>query len=307
MAILVIFSRTKTAKYYEVIGDRLKACYETLKFFNGSLFFPQEAEVWFSAPSEALGGTLSRTFPAQNPFEATNAIHEYLKSLQYPDLRKTLVVFRGSWDIDGTKLAGYFSIQNNLEWRRVYGDLEISAYAKGEVEDIVDALWLLQDSNGLIDRFMHDFHRHIQNLSIGLSQVVFCRGIWTREDPSNIMAIYLTGARRSLLRLFYDALRESKEPDVVSKARPLNTSFLLDILEENKDVEIRINERLKRTMVAEVPIGSALYIAKERESFGKLFRDISSSVLKPAFAKLPKEEEVRERVEDGLREYHEED
>jgi hypothetical protein len=60
-------------------------------------------------------------------------------------------------------------------------------------------------------------------------------------------------------------------------------------------------------MVAEVPIGSALYIAKERESFGKLFRDISSSVLKPAFAKLPKEEEVRERVEDGLREYHEED
>jgi hypothetical protein len=307
MAILVIFYRTKPATYLETIGDKLQACYEALKFFHKTLFLPQEAEVWFSAPSEAMGGNLARVFPAQNPLEATHAIYEYLKSLQYQDLRKTFVIFRGLWEINEIKLAGYFSLQNNYEWRKVYGDLEIATYAKGTFEDIVDALWVLQGLNGLIDRFVNEFQRNIQNLSIGLSQAIFCRGIWTREDPSSIMAIYLTGARRSLLKIFYDALKKSKEPDVISKSRPLDTRFLLDTLEENKDVEIRIKERLKRRMVAEIPVKSALYIAKERDSFGKLFKDISNSVLKPAFAKLPKEDQVREQIEDGLRDYHEPD
>jgi hypothetical protein len=307
MAILVVFYRTKPATYLETVGDKLLACYEALKFFHKTLFFSQEAEVWFSAPSEALGGNLARVFPAQNPLEATHAINEYLRSLQYQDLRKTFVIFRGLWEINGIKLAGYFSIQNNPEWRKVYGDLEIAAYAKGDFEDIVDALWVLQGLNGLIDKFIREFQRGIHNLCIGLSQAIFCRGIWTREDPSNIMAIYLIGARRSLLKIFYDALRKSKEPDVISKARPLDTRFLLDTLEENKDVETRIKERLKKTMVTEIPIRSALYIAKERDSFASLFKDVSNSVLKPAFAKLPKEDQVKEQIEDGLKDYRESD
>ena len=58
-------------------------------------------------------------------------------------------------------------------------------------------------------------------------------------------------------------------------------------------------------MVSELPTGSKLYIAKQRDSFAKLYEDISNAVIKPALAKLPKDELVRQRIEEGLRDYTE--
>ena len=67
----------------------------------------------------------------------------------------------------------------------------------------------------------------------------------------------------------------------------------------------RINRKLSQTMVAEVQSRSALYIAKERSSFEKLYDEISKTILKPALEKLPKEEAVKKAILEGLEEYRE--
>jgi len=69
----------------------------------------------------------------------------------------------------------------------------------------------------------------------------------------------------------------------------------------------RINKRLREALVVEKRTKSALYIAKERNSFATLYREISRTILKPALEKLPKEDVVREMIQHGLEEYREEE
>jgi hypothetical protein len=66
----------------------------------------------------------------------------------------------------------------------------------------VDGLWLTQDMPSLIPQFIHKIGQATRRTSIGLSQVTFSRGIPTREDPTDLMAVYLAGERRSLLGIF---------------------------------------------------------------------------------------------------------
>lgn len=149
--------------------------------------------------------------------------------------------------------------------------------------------------------------RSIRKSSIGLSQVTFSRGVPTKEDPTNLMAVHLVGERRSLLGLFYRALRESRDRNVIVKARPLHTPFLLSTLIKEEIVGERINNRLKEAMVAEIRGKSATYIAKDPDAFAKLYREISKTILKPALGKLPKENDVKEMIEHGLEEYREQE
>lgn len=306
MGIQIIFSK-RPATYYTTTIDKLKACFELVRFFHKGLFFPQYAEVWFSAPSEALGGSLAKRTSAANPYEATNLLYEYLKELRFEDISKTIILFKGVWEFNETKLAGYFSVQNDAKWREVYGDIEISAYAKKEFGDLVDALWHSQPVTILIRRFIRTLKTAIAKSSLSLSEVTFSRGVPTREDPTNLMAIYALGERRGLLSLFYTALRQSKDRNVIFKAKPLNTRFLMNALAKEKIVEERITKRLQKAIVEEIRGRSAIYIAKDRNSFEMLFKEISETILKPALHELPKEEYVKEMIHKGLKEYREQE
>lgn len=303
MGIEITFHPTRIASSAEMARDRLKVCYEAIRFFQSGLFFPQDIEVWFTAPSEALGGTLAKSIVVKNLYADVESLYEYLNQLLLTDLSKTIVVFNGKWAFSGIELGGYFSIQNNNEWRTVYGDISISAYARGEFEDLTDGLWSVQDPRHLIVDFVKNLVQNTKNLSIGLAQINFSRGIFSEEDPTNLMAIYLSGERRSLLRIFYKALVESKDPAVVLKAQPLSSRFLIETLISKSIVKDRIDRRLEKDLVAEIPTRSALYIAKERESFAKLYADISEAVLKPALKKLPEAKLVEYQIEEGLKEF----
>jgi hypothetical protein len=305
MGIKVVFSQIKPASTSEIILDRLKACFAAIKFFHKGLFFPQEAEVWLGASSEALGGTLKKKLPATNPYEATDVLHRYLRTLPFGEVNETIIVFKGMWQFGEINLSGYFSVQNSKVWREVYGDIEISAYAKGEIEDIVDIFWNTQDMPTLIPKFLQDMKQSIQQTHIGLSQVTFSRGIPTEEDPTNLMAAYLVGERRSLLGIFYKARKKSMDPDVAAKSEPLSTTFFLNTLVEENLVKDRIDRRLREAMIVEVQSKSSLYIAKQRDSFAKLYDEISKTVLKPALAKLPKQDTVKDLIHKGLEEYKE--
>jgi DNA-binding transcriptional regulator YhcF (GntR family) len=113
-------------------------------------------------------------------------------------------------------------------------------------------------------------------------------------------------AKEEVYLEFFRALKESRDRSVIVKAKPLNTIFLLNTLAKQDIVNERINTRLREALVVEKRTKSALYIAKERNSFATLYGEISRAILKPALEKLPKEGVVREMIKNGLEEYREE-
>jgi hypothetical protein len=306
MAISIILGPLQAASALEIIEDRLEACREALRFFNNGLFFVKEVEIWVGAPSEALGGTKKGAFASNNFLETTEYAYKIIMELDFSDALNSLIIFRGVWEIEETKLAGYFSVQNEKERRKAYGDLEISAYPQGSIRDLVDALWKLNYVDNLVKDFLKEFQMNIASLKIRLSRAVFSHGLYSKSDPSGIMAIYLTGNRRNLLGLFYDALKKNEDPEISKKASPIDTNFFLDTLSENELVNERISKRLDEAFVTEIPVHSVLYIAKDPQSFGNLFGEITKAVMKPAFSKLLPEVEVKKRITEGLEEFKEE-
>ena len=103
--------------------------------------------------------------------------------------------------------------------------------------------------------------------------------------------------------VFYTALRQSKDRNILFKSRPLNTNFFLNTLAKNELANKRINKRLEKALILEKVGRSALYIAKNKNSFTTCFRDISETIIKPALQKLPEEQSVREKINEGLSEY----
>jgi hypothetical protein len=305
MAIIIMFTQKQALSYDEIVLDKLNACYEAVKYFQNKLFTSHTAELWYDAPSEALGGIPQGEIPAQNPYDALQILRGRLKNLISQDLRRVVVIFRGVWNIKDAELAGYFSLHIPDDWRKVYGDLEISAYPQGDIGDIVDALWLMEDVTEIVGDFVKTFNRGISTLRIALSQMAFCEGIWNKYDPEGIKAIYITSERRGLLRLFYEARRKEKAWDMEAFAKPLDTNFLLDTLEETDLVQERINRELEQDAALEIPVGSKLYIGKELDSFKKLYRDVTESIIKPALSKLPKDTSVKTQIVEGLRDYPE--
>ena len=306
MAIQVVFYQTRPATIGERILDKVKACYEAVRVFNNTLFHPQEIQVWLDATSLALGGKQVRVIPINNLYEDSEKLYQYLIGLPFTELTRSIVMFSGRWTFNNVELEGYFSVQNQDEWRKTYGDLTISTYAKGDYHDIVDGFWSLENARKIILDLIRSLAHPSTPLLVRPAQVSFSHGIYSDEDPTNLMAIYLSGERRSLLKIFYKALIASEDQSVVLKSKPLETKFLLDTLISNAIVTRRINKRLERDLIDELPAGSSLYFGRNPDSFKKLFAEITDAVLRPAFSKLPEATKVAEQIEEGLEEYKDE-
>lgn len=305
MAIIIGFSQKLPASYAEIVLDKLDACYEAVKYFHNNLFTSHTVELWFDGPSKALGGSSQGEIPAQNPYNALLTLRDRLETLTFQDLRRVIVIFRGVWHIKDIELAGYFSLHIPDDLRNIYGDLEIAAYPQGDIEDIVDAFWQMKNVTEIVTDFVRAFNRGISTLKIALYQIAFYQGIYNRYDPDGIRAIYISSERRGLLRLFYEARRKEKDWDMETFAKALDTKFLLDTLEETDLVQDRINKELEQDAALEIPVGSKLYMGKEADSFKKLYRDVTDSIIKPALSKLPKDTSVKTQIVEGLKDYTE--
>lgn len=299
MTIVLGFSRKQLTPYDQFVLDKLKVCYEALKYFQNKMFFARTAELWYDAPSEALGGEFQGEIPAQNPFNALQVLENKLKKLDFQTLRRVIVIFRGIWIFDNIELAGYFSLHNPKEWRDVYGNIEISAYDK----DLVDVFLLKNDAVEVIGDFVKSLDRNTSNLKISVNHIVFCNGLYNRYEPENLRVIYMVNEMRGLLKLFYEARRKQKNWDMEAFAVPLDTNFFMDTLEKTDVVQDRFNRDLEQDATVPLPVKSKLYIGKERDSFKKLYNDVTESIIKPALSKLPTDSSVREQIVNGLKDY----
>jgi len=313
MGIFIDLYRIERVPYYESIRHKLQYSIDAIKFFHGALFKLENVEIWIGAPSETLGGKLMRRIQEAEPYMAGKVVSDLLMTLPFDEISESIVMFNGVWNFGDINLGGYFSVPNSYSWRKAYHEIEINAYAKKDFEDLVDALWktMPHETTPLVQKFIKTLQQTTaRSGKLGLSQVLFSIGVPTVEDPTNLMAAFLTGERKGLLRIFYKALSKTRDPkvvppEVVSKTKPLRGSFFVNTLGKEEIVLQRLSQEIESALVVEIKGDSALYIAKDRKSFAKLYKEISDTVLKPGLEELPTAKDATELIEKGLKEYTE--
>jgi hypothetical protein len=256
--------------------------------------------VWRYAPSTTLGGTLKETMPAVDLYSVIVKLRDRLgKTYDFEDVLYSIVVFEGIWNLNGTRLTGFFSVNNDYTWRKSYYDIEIDAYAKGEFEDLVDALWKKQDIKALVPSFIAQIEQASRNVPAKPSVIYFSIGVPAYGDVSNLMAIHLP-SRRTFISFLYSALSKSEDPWISSRVTPIRTAFFVNTIADEDVVQKRFERALEEVPLIEQKGGSVTYIAKDKDTFNKIFEKVTETIFKPALKGLPQAETLQVSIRKGL-------
>jgi hypothetical protein len=224
-----------------------------------------------------------------------------LSDRNYPldRLMSTIIIFNGYWDLYGTLIPGFFSINNSSAWRGTYKDLEIDASGTGDFNDLIGILWKRDDMEGIIHNFVKKLKSAESGQKVTPNMVFFSIGVPAKGDVDNLVGLYLRD-RRTLIDFLYSTLIEKGDPETKSKIPPLDRGFFIKAITEEPVVQERLNNALHDTLVIEEPVGSFTYIARDRKAFNNLYETFSERVFKPAMRELPKVQEVESKIKKGL-------
>ncbi len=286
---------------------RLHYATELIRFFyKGRVFIPETIEIWRGSPSESLGGKRKEKFPKRtekisDPLRELAVLRKFLSNRKYPldELLSSVIVVNGVWDFDGLRLAGFLSINNNYSWRRVYRDVEMDAYGRGDIQDLVDALWKMNNIQSMIDKLIERIDLVAEKQPVKPREIDFTIGVPVKGEPENLMAIHYL-YDRDLIEFYYYTLKKVGEEGILEKMRPLDRAFFISAISEHKVAQRRLREGLAETYIEEIRGNSVTYVAKERNSFTKLYDKLYATVFKPAMKDLPKANEVKLRISKGL-------
>lgn len=91
--------------------------------------FCMHIKIWYDFPSQTLGGELKeKLYKAEqekisDPFREIAFLRRMFSTRPLEELLSTIVRINGVWNLNGTELAGFLSINNSYAWRRVYYEL----------------------------------------------------------------------------------------------------------------------------------------------------------------------------------------
>lgn len=286
---------------------RLHYATELIRFFyEGRVFIPENIEIWRGSPSETLGGKIKEKFPKgydkiSDPLRELARLRKFLAKRNYPldELLSSVIVINGVWDFNGIRLAGFLSINNNYSWRRVYRDVEMDAYGRGDIQDLVDALWKMDDIQSLIGKLVERISMAEEKQPVKPREISFTIGVPVKGETETLMAVHFL-YKRDLIDFFYKTLGKLGEESIKEKMRPLNSGFFISAISDHKVAKSRLREGLEETYIKEIRGNSVTYVAKERKSFTKLYEKLYGTVFKPAMKDLPKAREVTLRISKGL-------
>lgn len=280
---------------------RLHYCYTAIKYFQQpSLFLPQNVQIWRKAPSETLGGTKVDEMPLSDvPYTFALLRKRFSNSYFSEELFSSIVVFNGVWNFDNTKLAGFISCNNNSLWKQAYHDIEIDAYGRGDVEDLMDVLL----TNDTFVNVVQSFIRDISNAEVGQSMspavVYFSIGAPEFGEVEGLIAIHLRDWRE-MVRFLYVKLRRSEAPWIKEKVMPIDRSFYVGSLTEQEITESIFKQVREETEIVEKIGNSITYIGKGKDSFKDFYERFEERIFKPASQELPKGDALKKIMKKGL-------
>jgi hypothetical protein len=287
----------------EVVLSRLHYTVQAIRFFyQGRVFVPYEILVWKGRPSEALGGEQIEKITVNDFDKDISALVAKMseqKLFPLEQLLATIIQINGTWNIDDTQLDGFFSANNSASWRSVYHDLEIDAFGKGEIEDLTDVFWKDKDLQGVIKRFIDSVDNARVGQKVMPREIFFSVGVPAKGEVGNLRALHCS-QRRYLIDFMYSTLSENNVTDIHDKLGPLNKKFFIGAIANEKIVNDRLINALNETLITETVGNSVTYLAKDKDSFTKLYNKLFEDVFKPAFKNLPNANEVKEKIVTGL-------
>jgi len=280
---------------------RLHYSYEAARYFyQGRIFLPENIKIWLKAPSESLGGTLKDTIPITELYRAIEELRkQFAREFYYKELFSSIIIINGKWDINGEKFEGFVSANNEDSWRSAYYDVEIDAYARGEVEDLVDVLWGKQQLENLFPNFVSELRRVGRGQLAKPTEIYFSIGAPEYGEVDNLVALRVQDRRR-IIDFLYSKLRKSKESWIKSKIAPIDRGFFVSSVNEQRAVQMMFGRITQESLLVEKAGSSVVYVAKERDSFGKFYKKFKEMIFEPVSRDLPEAKEIKKKMLKGL-------
>ncbi len=267
--------------------------------FYSERFKVQRAEIWKFATLKELEGIQLGGLEISEKYVTRENEDELLAKLQkltVVDLFFSIIRLVGIWEgDDGVNCEAYVSVSNSPNWGRVYGDVEVNAFPKRNIRDIVDIFYANKTAKErLVDFFVHSF----ADFNDGISKVkgiYFALGVPSAED----FDLWRTASVTSETRLLEDAITALKaigDEEIRKWLAPYSVPFLVKSLRETPQFETTLHGFFEQHRILEKEIGSVSYIGEDQESFKKFFTDLSEKVLKPVIRSLPPDSDIASRI-----------
>lgn len=270
--------------------------------FYGEQFKVQRVEIWKYATLKELEGIPLGGLEISEKYVTRENESELLTKLQgltMVDLFFSIVRFVGVWEGDGANYDGYVSISNSPNWGRVYGDVEVNAFPKGNIRDIVDIFYASKTAKERQVDFFVDSFADFNDGIFKVKGIYFALGVPSAED----FDLWRTASVTSETRLLEDAiiaLRATGDEEIRRWLAPYSVPFLVRNLREIPKFEVTLHNFFEEHKILEKEIGSVSYIGEDQESFKKFFIDLSEKVLKPVIHSLPPDSDIASRIRNTI-------
>jgi hypothetical protein len=280
---------------------RLFYCTEAIRHFQRDKFFvPRSVSIWLNAPSEALNGKLIYRKDMTDLDNIAQQLQRRFKDSFYRDgLPASIILFEGTWQLYGLEIAGFFSCNNYRAWNRIYFDVEIDAYSKGEYGDLMDVFLAHGEVPELAKNFVAYSKMSSQNQIIMPRFIYFSRGVPEYGEVEDLVALYLRD-RHDMVTFLYNKLRRIEESWVKDQVEPIDRHFYVSSLVSIESIEKIFSEVIKKTDLIESEGNSVIYIAEDTDTFKTFFEYFKNEIFRPASKELPSAAFLKEKMRNGL-------
>jgi hypothetical protein len=280
---------------------RLFYCTEAIRHFQRDKFFvPRSVSIWLNAPSEALNGKLIYRKDMTDLDNIAQQLQRRFKDSFYRDgLPASIILFEGTWQLYGLEIAGFFSCNNYRAWNRIYFDVEIDAYSKGEYGDLMDVFLAHGEVPELAKNFVAYYKMSSQNQIIMPRFIYFSRGVPEYGEVEDLIALYLRD-RHDMVTFLYNKLRRIEESWVKDQVEPIDRHFYVSSLVSIESIEKIFSEVVKKTNLIESEGDSITYIAEDTNTFETFFEHFKNEIFRPASKDLPNAAFLKEKMRNGL-------
>jgi hypothetical protein len=258
----------------------------------GLYFEARTVEEWRTATDESLGGKRVSQYPIEVPANVAHVLNETARKykshvgLELP----VIITIKGAWRTDETPIAGYVTMSNDFDWRKTYGDIEIGAFAKGEITDVVEVFWKTeQKRQELVSDFMNKFSGY-DTATHEMESIIFALGVPTVVGVSEWVASYFKKPPAYFINVL--SSMEKDNPTIKTYIRLINRLALASDLYRIEHFKDYLKQTTKRTNVAMDFRLSLQLVGKDLQSYKHLYEELSSSLAQVLRNSLPPDEEI---------------
>jgi hypothetical protein len=173
----------------------------------------------------------------------------------------------------------------------------MNAFSKSDIDDVVHLLLGNSSKVGfLIDEFAEKFG-HYEDDIFKVKALYFHEGAPSRSDITTLIAAHYSSINTFLLDSLYTATDQEPMMDSLSAYR---YKFLVNTINDVPDFPDFLEALFYKYGVLYNPHGSVIVSSRERDTFAKLFGELSKQILEPIATELPKKRELVSKVRHAI-------